>query len=170
MEANYNETDLIEIVPEHIYLTIPTEWVCTYHQLLVAIADLGKNMIDDCSAACKGNSKNIINCWNMFQSAIACRTLGREKEADFLIKYIEKQIDSLYGGGNTNKYTGITKFSITPDGRLKALCTCKNNHNIKFEVDVKTGELYKQYLDEESAKNEFSIENNNLTVSYDLND
>lgn len=33
-----------EIHPEVLYLTIPSEWTCTYHQLINYIADAGKGI------------------------------------------------------------------------------------------------------------------------------
>ena len=58
-----------EIHPEVLYLTIPSEWTCTYHQLINYIADAGKGIIDDCSFTCKGYGKKLFNCWGLFQSA-----------------------------------------------------------------------------------------------------
>ena len=106
MSDNYNEVhvladehnDTVEIHPEYVYLTIPADYVCVYHKLLTYMADFGKTIVDDCNAICQGNSKNIITCWNLFQSAIACRTLGREKEAAFFIDYIKKQLNNIYKG------------------------------------------------------------------------
>ena len=46
------------------------------------MADFGKSIVDDCNSMCKGNSKNIVTCWNLFQSAVACHNLGRNKEKE----------------------------------------------------------------------------------------
>ena len=90
--SNTANEELIEIQAEYVYLTIPAKWVCVYHKLLMYMADYGKTIIDDCSAICKNSNKNILSCWNLFQSALACHTLGKNKEADLFIKYIEKQL------------------------------------------------------------------------------
>lgn len=171
MSDSYNEVYVLadkeqesykEINPEYVYLTIPADYVCVYHKLLTYMADFGKTIVDDCSAICKGNSKNIITCWNLFQSAIACRTLGRDKEAEFFIDYIEKQLELIYKGSNNEVYQ--TSFPVTIDdkGELKAVVTCGNN--VKFEVDVETGELYQKWLDNKDNGKVYTIEDNNLTV------
>ena len=65
----------------YVYLTIPQDYICIYHKLLILMSNIGKEIINDCSATCKGNNKIIIDCWNTFQSAIACKALKKAKEA-----------------------------------------------------------------------------------------
>ena len=43
---NEEHKDHIKIFPEHLYLTIPANWVCTYHKLLIYMADFGKSIVD----------------------------------------------------------------------------------------------------------------------------
>lgn len=153
---------IIEINPEYAYLTIPAKYICTYHKLLTYLADFGKKLLDDCSASCKGNNKTIIDCWNLFQSALACYTLGNTKQADLFIDYINKQLEHIYRGEDVEVWGGTVYLPITPDGKLKALVSCAPD-DTKFYVDVETGELYQHYLDENTSK--FAIdENNQLNV------
>lgn len=152
----------IEINPEYVYLTIPADWVCLYHKLLGYLADFGEAAIKDCQAACKGPNLYIIQCWNMFQSAIACRTIGDYEKAELFIKYIEAQLDTTYQNSNSEVYYGEGELAITPDGKLKARVSCKAN-NVKFYVDKETGELYEKYI-EETEKEVYSIQNDNLIV------
>ena len=72
----------------YIYMVIPEEYMCVYNELLGLLSNLGIDMIKDCAASCKGNSKNIINCWNMFQTACAAYSIKEVKKADLIIKYI----------------------------------------------------------------------------------
>lgn len=170
MPDNYNEIYVvadehnshIEIHPEYVYLTIPADWVCIYHKLLTYMADFGKTIVDDCSVICKGNSKNIITCWNLFQSAIACRTLGKEKEAEFFIDYIKKQLEYIYKGTGQTSYNSTVPLAVTEDGKLKAIVSCDND--IHFYVDAETGELYQKYLDNKESGKVYAIENEYLTV------
>lgn len=74
-----------EIHPEVLYLTIPSEWTCTYHQLINYVADSGKAIIDDCSFACKGDGKKLFNCWGLFQSACAAYQQSDYTKANFII-------------------------------------------------------------------------------------
>lgn len=169
MNKRYNQVyaedkeKLIEIKPEFLYLTIPAEYICTYHKLLVQLADFGKVLIDDCSALTKGNNKTVIDCWNLFQSALACRTLGQDKQAALFIDYINKQLSNIYKGTNENVYNGGNYYPITPDGMLKALCSCTGG-NSTFKVDVETGKLYQTYIENSNNGETFTINDGDLIV------
>lgn len=157
-----DKENLVEIKPEFLYLTIPADYVCTYHKLLVYLADFGKKLLDDCSATCKGNNKTIIDCWNLFQSALACRTIGQDKQASLFIDYINKQLNNIYRGTDEKVFNGGNYYSITPDGKLKALCSCQGE--AKFMTDVKTGQMYQVYLDNKDKNGTFTIEDSDLIV------
>ena len=169
MTDKYNQVyvkvkdNLVEIQPEFIYLTIPADYICTYHKLLVYLADFGKNLLDDCSVSCKGDNKTLIDCWNLFQSALACRTLGQDKQAALFIDYINKQLSNIYKGTNENVYNGGNYYPITPDGMLKALCSCTGG-NSTFKVDVETGKLYQTYIENSNNGETFTINNGDLIV------
>ena len=152
---------VVEITPEYAYLTIPREYVCIYHKLLVYLADFGKALLDDCSASCKGNNKTVIDCWNMFQSAIACKSLGRDEEAKLFIDYIDKQLTNIYKGTDKEKWAGTMYMPITPDGKLKAVVSC--SPEVQFYVDGETGELYQKYL--EDTADDFKLNGDELTVN-----
>ena len=90
--------DEVEVSADYVYMIIPEEYICIYHKLLICLADYGEEALKDCKAACKGQNLYIIQCWNMFQSALACHALGLLDKAD--IKYgtpvaIQSQIDKL---------------------------------------------------------------------------
>ena len=160
MEVKLDDT-FVEINPEYAYLVIPTKYICTYHKILIYLADFGKRLLDDCSASCKGNNKTIVDCWNLFQSALACYTLGHYKQADLFIDYINKQLECIYRGENDDVWSGTIYLPITPDGKLKALVSCVPDS--KFYVDPETAILYQHYLDKHV--DEFAIdENGQLTV------
>lgn len=161
-----NNTDVENTIsPEYVYMTIPSDYVCVYHKLLVYIADFGKDIINDCSASCKGNGKNIINCWSLFQSAIACYNIGKVEESEFFIDYIEKQLENIYKGSDNKVYQSSTPISITPDGKLKTIVSC--DKGVKFYVDENTGKLYQEYLEEAKDNKVYTIIDNDLTVVDD---
>ena len=85
-----------EIHPEVLYLTIPSEWTCTYHQLINYVADAGKAIIDDCSFACKGDGKKLFNCWGLFQSACAAYQQSDYTKANFYYNYVKQQLENYY--------------------------------------------------------------------------
>lgn len=156
-----DNVEYTQITPEYVYLTIPADYVCVYHKLLTYIADFGKNIIDDCSASCKGNVRQILNCWSLFQSAVACHALGKEEEATFFINYITTQLNNLYKGTGEEQYSVAFPVTISEDGILKAIVTCGEEST--FSVDPDTGYLYEQYTSASSIKN-YYIENNDLLV------
>lgn len=145
--------DLIEINPEYVYMMIPSDYVCIYHKLLVYLADFGKELLSDCSSACKGSNKTVVDCWNMFQSAIACRNLGRNKEAELYINYIKNQLNLIYKGSSKKVYDDKFIATLDSKGHLKGVVTC--NNSIKFEVDPETGRLIELIKSNDSKKHVF---------------
>ena len=133
-------TEQVEITPQYVYMTVPSKFVCTYHKLLVLMAQYGVDMLNDCSATCKGNNKNIITCWNMFQTACAAYQINKTKEADTIIKYINAQIKLIYNGTGKETIIGNITLPISEDGILKAIISC-GGETPKFEVDEETGQL-----------------------------
>lgn len=85
----------------YTYLDVPSKYNCVYKKLLIKLSDLGVDMIKDCTSTCKGINRQVINCWNMFQSACAAYTLGYWKQADLLINYINSSLQ--FG---CDEYTG----------------------------------------------------------------
>lgn len=154
---NYNLID----TPNYVYMIIPTEYIKVYHILMLYISKLGKNILDDCSATCKTDGKNIISCWALFQSAVSAYNLGDTKKSDLFIDYIKKQLKILYGGEDIDTSKGTTEVFIDEAGMCKALVTY-NSEDCKFYINDETKELYQEY---EKEVNVFNISNNNLTIN-----
>lgn len=136
------ENNTVEINPEYVYMTIPAEYICTYHKILVLLADYGLDMLNDCQAGCTNQNKSIINCFNMFNAAIAARKLGLTKQAETIIKYVNGQLNLIYHADNID--TSIV-WPVDENGYIKALVTC--GENPKFEVDVDSGILFQKSID-----------------------
>lgn len=156
------DKDLVPIDVEYAYLTIPADYICTYHKLVMLISEFGKDIIDDCTYACKDKGKNISNCWNLFQSAVASFNIGERKQADFYINYIEQQLKLITKNDN-RVYPTTIPISITPDGKLKAIVSCCSDQ--QFLVDVETGKMYHAYQNGETCKGEYKVLDNNLTFN-----
>lgn len=154
-----NREELKEITAKYAYMVIPTEYVCVYHKLLVYMADFGKALIADCSAACKGSSKTVVDCWNMFQSAIACYNLDRKKEAETYIKYIEAQLKLIYKGTGKQVYDDRFVVPLDEKGHISAIVSCGNE--TKFYVDEETGKLIESSKGEHAQ--EFTLIDEGLT-------
>ena len=82
-------SELVQIEPEYIYVTIPAEYICVYHRILAMLADYGEDMLNDCKASCTDRNSNVIECFNMFNAACAARLIGQNKKAQLIINYIK---------------------------------------------------------------------------------
>lgn len=150
------DEELIEVHPKYVYLVIPSEYVCIYHKLLVYLADFGKVLLNDCSASCKGDTKTVIDCWNIFQSAIACKALGQDKQADLFITYIESQLNNIYKGTNKDVYDETIVLPIDEKGELNAIISCGDVPI--FKVDVETGQLLQMNEENANIKDMYSLD------------
>lgn len=146
---------------DFIYLTIPTEYVVVYKRLMQCLLDSGINVLKQCDCNCKNNKTRIIfDCWCAFQSAIAAKKLGMEKEADLIIKYILAQLD-LNCSPDEVCDCNILPIDVTK-GILEVQTNCDKCDIPSFYIDVDTGELYSDYTGV-SSSTEFEVINNELT-------
>ena len=129
--------NLIQIEPEYIYVTIPAEYICVYHRILAMLADYGEEMLKDCKAGCTDKNSGVIECFNMFNAAVAARKLGKTSLANTLILYIKEKINMIYGGvDNSTSFV----FPIDENGEIKAFVSC--GELPKFEINPDDGILY----------------------------
>ena len=130
-------SELKPIEPEYIYVTIPAEYICVYHRILAMMADYGEDMLKDCKASCKDRNSGVIECFNMFNSAVAARKLGKSKLAEVIIKYIKAKINQMHRGvDNSTSFV----FPVDENGQLKAFVSC--NERPMFYINPEDGELY----------------------------
>ena len=128
---------LVQIEPEYIYVTIPAEYICVYHRILAMLADYGEDMLKDCKASCTDRNSGVIECFNMFNAAVAARKLGKDKLAETLIKYIKAKINQIYQGhDNSTSFV----FPVDENGQLKAFVSC--GERPKFEINPDDMHLY----------------------------
>lgn len=135
--------ELKRIEPEYIYVTIPAEYICVYHRILAMLADYGEDMLKDCKASCTDKNSGVIECFNMFNSAVAARKLGNQKLADIIIKYIKAKINQIYKGKD-NSTSFI--FPVDESGNLKAFVSCGKNPT--FEINSNDMNLYEHKFGE----------------------
>ena len=129
-----------EITPQYIYATIPAEYVCVYHRILAMLSDYGEDMLKDCKAACTDRNSGVIECFNMFNAAVAAKMLGEEKKATLIINYIKAKINQIYKGkDNSPSFV----FPIDENGALKAFVSC--NDRPRFWID--DDDLFEQAQD-----------------------
>lgn len=150
--------ELKEITPEYVYVTIPASYVCIYHKILVLLAEYGVSMLQDCSAKCIPRNKTIIDCFNMFNAAVAARKLGQDKVAETIIKYVDGQLKLIY----KNELDTNIIFPVDEHGHLKAIVSC-NGDNPKFYIDPDSGELVENATGE-SNNVEFGLDETDLNA------
>lgn len=163
---NVNQEEIQFEEVQYLYLTIPSEYVCIYHKLLSQLADFGLDALRDCNSTCKGTNKTIIQCWNMFQAAIAAKELGKDKEAETLIKYIEAQLELVYAGTENNIYLGGRLYHIDENGHVYGDVSCTTN--TRFRV-TEGGKLYQYFLNENSKKSQCEIDEAHLITPNNNN-
>lgn len=133
--------NLEPIEPEYIYVTIPAEYICVYHRILAMMADYGEEMLKDCKATCTDKNSGVIECFNMFNSAVAARKLGKTKLADLIIKYVKTKINQIYkGADNSTSFV----FPVDETGQLKAFVSC--GERPRFYINPDDMELYEHKL------------------------
>lgn len=124
---------LKEVTMEYVYITIPIEYICVYHQIMSMLADYGEDMLKDCKASCTERNSGVIECFNMFNAAISARKLGKTKLAETLIKYIKAKIKQINRNkGNCKNFV----FPIDVDGKIKALVTCGDVPTIEIDPEI----------------------------------
>lgn len=134
-----NKLSPIEL--EYVYVTIPAEYICVYHRILAMMADYGEEMLKDCKATCTDKNSGVIECFNMFNAAIAAKKLGKESLANTLIKYIKTKINQIYKGvDNSTSFV----FPVDENGQLKAFVSC--GERPKFEINPEDMTLYEHKL------------------------
>lgn len=84
------------LTEDYIYITIPTRYIETYNRIAILLADYGEQMLKDCNVRCKDKTHDIIDCYNMFNAAIAANELGNTKLADTIIHYVNANLTQLY--------------------------------------------------------------------------
>lgn len=87
-----NNINIKEILFSDIYLLIPENYITIYQKLITLIINNNKVIKEKPDNVV---NKQIINCWNLFQSAVAAYNLGFEKEADFFINFIDCHINNI---------------------------------------------------------------------------
>lgn len=129
--------ELKQIEPEYVYITIPAEYICVYHRILAMLADYGEEMLKDCKANCKDKNKGVLECFDMFNAAVAAKKLGKDKLAELIIKYIKTKINQIYKGfDNSTSFV----FPVDETGNLKAFVSC--GERPRFEINPDDMSLY----------------------------
>ena len=74
---------------EWIYLTVPKAYQCVFEKLLNKLATWGQELLDDCTVSCKGQNKNILNAWNLFNAACIAYDTSAITKSKYIVDYIK---------------------------------------------------------------------------------
>lgn len=119
---------------QYVYATIPAQYACLYHKLLVLLSDYGVDMLNDCSATCKGSNKNIVTCFNMFEAGVASYNLGLTSRANAIMTYINAEVNAIYRARGRECPKGEFKMFADEEGSTIAYATC-NGDSVSFRVE-----------------------------------
>ena len=139
-----NNINIKEILLSDIYLLIPENYITIYQKLITLIINNNKAIKEKPDNVV---NKQIINCWNLFQSAVAAYNLGFEKDADFFISFINCNIDNII-----NKYGEIyneTFYFEHPD-MIGIRGTEITIDDIDFYVNNEDGNIYQKVNKDET--------------------
>ena len=91
LEINCNKILIFEdsLSDEWIFLTVPNVYQCVFEKLLNKLAAWGQELLDDCTVSCKGQNRNILNAWNLFNAACIAYDTCDKCKADYIIDYIK---------------------------------------------------------------------------------
>ena len=139
-----NNINIKEILLSDIYLLIPENYITIYQKLITLIINNNKAIKEKPDNVV---NKQIIDCWNLFQSAVAAYNLGFEKDADFFISFINCNIDNII-----NKYGEIyneTFYFEHPD-MIGIRGTEITIDDIDFYVNNEDGNIYQKVNKDET--------------------
>lgn len=139
-----NNINIKEILLSDIYLLIPENYITIYQKLITLIINNNKAIKEKPDNIV---NKQIIDCWNLFQSAVAAYNLGFEKDADFFISFINCNIDNII-----NKYGEIyneTFYFEHPD-MIGIRGTEITIDDIDFYVNNEDGNIYQKVNKDET--------------------
>lgn len=143
-----------DISLSNVYLIIKENYITTYQKLLTLIINHHKAITK------KPNNKlqkYIIDCWNLFQSAVASYNLGFEKQADFFINFIDCNVNKIIeniGIAHNEQFDVEYPDMIGFVGKLDL-------DAVEFYTDVDDGNMYIKHNQNINSKDiDFNIKNN----------
>lgn len=136
-EINNN---LTEIELDTLYVAIPAEYIPVYYYILILYAELGEEMLKDCKATCTKRNSKIIECYTMFNAAIAAYKTNKAKLARTLIEYIKNTLNSIY-----SSYSNNISFVLPVDANGNVNLFVDTSHDLpKFSIDPTLFEKLKE--------------------------
>lgn len=73
-------------------LTYPDEWEATHKHILILFSEYGVEAIKDCKSLCANRNSRLVDCFNIFNSAVAAYAAGYIKKATLTYNYLVGQL------------------------------------------------------------------------------
>lgn len=128
---------------EFVYLKVPKQYEDVFDGILNKMATWGQELLDDCTTSCKGENKNILNSWNLFQGAMLAYEYGNSSQSDMIVNYISNILNIGFENDGTQKtYYNITvnptpsNAIVTINGIQKRSITVEENTNVTIVVSA----------------------------------
>lgn len=140
-----------------IYLIVPNKYYNVYQKLLNALADYGKEILNECYSNNKSSVSSIINCWNLFQTALACEELEQYDKALFYISYINNQLDIVYRNNkiNDDPIFDVPEVDSPDDFYTRIYMGSLPNDSFDFDVS-----LLKEFRKEDTINGKYMVDVN----------
>lgn len=129
---NLTETLHINSIP----VNIPIEYLFVYNKLLLVMVELGESMLHSCKSLCDTKNMPVVECYHMFQAALAARQLSvtdgigvsnnyYAKVANTLLNYVKAQLNCI-----VENYKDSISFTIpyAPDGSVNLFITIEGDN------------------------------------------
>lgn len=149
---------------EVINITYPKEWNYIAQQILYLFSEYGLDAIKDCKASCTKKSSHVIDCYNIFNAAVAAYNAKRTKEANLIINYLKGQLNLYYVNisvGTNKLYIGCglsTDDVINENNLITDIKTIVGDYEINVTQDTKIYIIFSKALEYNSIQyNNFEI-------------
>lgn len=115
---------------------IPIEWQNLYDKILFAFAQYGNEALKDCKATCESKNTHIVDCYNIFNSALAAKLIGNERQANLLYNYVKGQFDIYYPNLNFKEPITYYMFPSSKVDNFEDYKIVTSSYNNVFNFDV----------------------------------
>lgn len=157
-ENNLELENVTELYENGVEIKIPLQYLNVYKVILILFAELGLDMLDDCKTLCKNRNKSVVDCYIMFQAAMAQYYNGDTKKVDHIINYIKAQLN-LIARQNASKLTFT--LPIDNNGNVNLFIVVDNPNNnptTNVYIDKTIVEYLGQIFATKEELNELNVE------------
>lgn len=157
---NLELENVTKLYENGVEIKIPLQYLSVYKVILILFTELGLDMLNDCKTLCKNRNKSIIDCYIMFQTAMAQYYNGNTETTNHIIDYIKAQLN-LIARQNASKLTFT--LPIDNNGNVNLFIVIDNPNN-NPTTNIYIDKTILEYLEQIFATKEELNELNELNV------